>query len=61
MSDPGSAASLYRSASRAAWLGLLVNLALGVVKLAGGILGGSFALISDAVNSLGRPRLYLGR
>ncbi|MCO6456212.1 MAG: cation transporter [Pirellulaceae bacterium] len=34
-------------------MGLLVNLSLGVVKLAGGILGGSFALISDAVNSLG--------
>ena len=43
----------YRHASRAAWLGLGVNLALGVVKLAGGIAAESFALISDAVNSLG--------
>ena len=34
-------------------LGLGVNLALGFVKLVGGIAGSSFALISDAVNSLG--------
>ncbi|WP_255670839.1 cation diffusion facilitator family transporter [Blastopirellula sediminis] len=46
-------AHLYRSASRAAWLGLSVNLSLGIVKLVGGVLGSSFALISDAVNSLG--------
>ena len=31
----------------------MVNLALGVIKLVGGILGSSFALVSDAVNSLG--------
>ena len=34
-------------------LGLVVNVLLGLVKLVGGILGGSFALISDAVNSIG--------
>lgn len=34
-------------------LGLVVNLALGIVKLVGGLVGGSFALVSDAVNSLG--------
>lgn len=34
-------------------LGLVVNLALGVVKLVGGLVGSSFALVSDAVNSLG--------
>ncbi|TWT56343.1 putative cation efflux system protein [Allorhodopirellula solitaria] len=34
-------------------LGLVVNLVLGVVKLVGGILGSSFALIADAVNSIG--------
>lgn len=34
-------------------LGLLINLALGAIKLAGGVIGDSFALISDAVNSLG--------
>lgn len=44
---------LYRSAMRAAGLGLLVNVVLGIVKLVGGIIGSSFALISDAVNSLG--------
>ncbi len=34
-------------------LGLVVNVVLGTAKLVGGILGGSFALISDAVNSIG--------
>lgn len=34
-------------------LGLVVNLALGIVKLVGGLVGSSFALVSDAVNSLG--------
>lgn len=48
-----SAQALYRTASRAALLGLVVNLALGVVKLIGGIAGHSFALVSDAINSLG--------
>lgn len=51
--EPTTATSLYRSATRAARLGLVVNLALGVVKLVGGIVGSSFALISDAINSLG--------
>ena len=44
---------LYREAVRATALGLVVNLALGVAKLAGGLVGGSLALVSDAVNSLG--------
>lgn len=44
---------LYRQARRAAWIGLAINLCLGATKLVGGILGDSFALISDAVNSLG--------
>lgn len=43
----------YRTASRAAWLGLFVNLALGLAKLAAGVISSSVALISDAVNSLG--------
>jgi cation diffusion facilitator family transporter len=37
----------------AALLGLAVNTGLGLAKLAGGLIGHSFALISDAVNSLG--------
>lgn len=53
MPDNPSAKSLYRQATTAALLGLVVNLALGVMKLTAGIIGGSFALISDAVNSLG--------
>jgi cation diffusion facilitator family transporter len=48
-----SPAHLYRAAIRAASLGLAINLALGAVKLVGGIVSQSFALISDAVNSLG--------
>ena len=50
---PTTTSGLYRTATRAALLGLIVNLALGIVKLVGGIVGSSFALISDAVNSLG--------
>lgn len=38
---------------RAAALGLFVNVSLGIIKLVGGMVGSSFALISDAVNSLG--------
>lgn len=48
-----SARPLYMQAVRATLLGLAINLSLGIIKLAGGIIGGSFALISDAVNSLG--------
>ncbi|MHC4940681.1 MAG: cation diffusion facilitator family transporter [Planctomycetota bacterium] len=44
---------LYHEASRAAWLGLVVNAGLGVIKLLAGLAGHSFALIADAVNSLG--------
>ena len=43
----------YREATRAAWLGLGINVGLGAAKLAGGLIGGSFALVADAVNSLG--------
>jgi cation diffusion facilitator family transporter len=51
--DNIAARSLYRDASRAAWIGLAINFVLGIAKLIGGVLGSSFALISDAVNSLG--------
>ena len=34
-------------------IGLVINTLLGVVKLAAGLIGHSFALIADAVNSLG--------
>jgi cation diffusion facilitator family transporter len=44
---------LYHQAVSATWLGLAINLLLGCAKLAGGLIGQSFALISDAVNSLG--------
>lgn len=48
-----SRAALYREVVNAAVLGLVVNAGLGVAKLVGGLVGHSFALISDAVNSLG--------
>lgn len=44
---------LYRDVTRAALVGLGINLVLGTVKLVGGVASGSFALVSDAVNSLG--------
>jgi len=44
---------LYTEVTRAAIFGLFVNLSLGIVKLVGGIVGNSFALIADAVNSIG--------
>jgi cation diffusion facilitator family transporter len=43
----------YREAISAAWLGLVVNFALATIKLVGGVVGNSFALISDAANSIG--------
>ncbi len=46
-------ANVYAQVTRAAVLGLVVNLLLGVVKLIGGVIGNSFALIADAINSLG--------
>ena len=53
MNAESTAAPLYREVTRAALLGLAINLLLGLVKLLGGIVSQSFALISDAVNSLG--------
>jgi cation diffusion facilitator family transporter len=44
--------SSYRESRRAAWWGIGVSLALGCVKLAGGLIGRSLALVSDAVHSL---------
>jgi len=51
--DPDAKSALYREAIAAAWIGLGINLALGIGKLAAGLLGNAFALVSDAVNSLG--------
>jgi cation diffusion facilitator family transporter len=44
---------IYREAIRATLVGVIINLLLGITKLIGGLIGHSFALISDAVNSLG--------
>jgi cation diffusion facilitator family transporter len=43
----------YRLSRRAAFWGVAVTLSLGLAKLAGGLLGHSVALLSDAVHSLG--------
>lgn len=51
--DSDAKRALYREASTAAWVGLGINLALGIGKLVAGLLGNAFALVSDAVNSLG--------
>ncbi len=48
-----SRTAVYQEVTRAALLGLLVNVALAAAKLFAGIIGQSFALIADAVNSLG--------
>ncbi|MHC4341888.1 MAG: cation diffusion facilitator family transporter [Planctomycetota bacterium] len=53
LSNANPARRAYRAATRATLLGLFINLALGAVKLVGGILAASFALMADAVNSLG--------
>ncbi len=50
---PSRRDSIYREAANAALFGLIVNVSLGIVKLVAGILGHSFALIADSVNSLG--------
>lgn len=45
--------SPYREAAHAAAIGLIVNFVLAIIKLIGGIVGHSFALLSDAANSIG--------
>jgi cation diffusion facilitator family transporter len=53
LSAPASPAPLYRAVFRAALAGLVINLALGIVKLVAGTVWNTFALVADAVNSLG--------
>jgi cation diffusion facilitator family transporter len=53
LADRNSIAETYAEVIRAAMYGLVANLFLGIAKLAGGIIGNSFALIADAVNSIG--------
>ncbi len=43
---------LYRQGRRAASWGIAVSLGLGLVKILGGVLGHSFALVADAIHSL---------
>lgn len=52
-SHPASRTSVYRQAVFAGWVGLGVNLGLGLVKLIASQVTESMALLSDAVNSLG--------
>jgi cation diffusion facilitator family transporter len=48
---PGESAAPVHRGIRTAQIGLLVNAALAVVKLLAGILGNSYALIADAIES----------
>lgn len=57
---PSCKTSLYREAILVTLLGVVMNAALGVGKLVGGWLGDSFALLSDAANSLGDVAISLG-
>jgi cation diffusion facilitator family transporter len=50
---PGAMTPVYRRAERGALAGLAANLVLAAGKLVAGIASGSFALLADAVNSLG--------
>ena len=51
--NPPHRSEIYGDAMRAALVGLLINAALGIAKLAGGVAGESFALLTDALNSAG--------
>ncbi|MFO0892510.1 MAG: cation diffusion facilitator family transporter [Isosphaeraceae bacterium] len=51
--EPSRKDDLYHEVVWATGLGLAANLGLGCAKLLGGLFGHSYALISDAVNSLG--------
>ncbi len=51
--EPATPEGHYREAMMATAVGLIVNFAVGLVKLVGGIVGQSFALIADSINSLG--------
>ncbi len=53
MAEPQGRQALYQTVTRAARIGLLCNLILGGIKLAGGIIGNSVALMADAFNSMG--------
>lgn len=53
MIERNSISHLYNEVTQAAFVGLVLNLLLGIVKLVGGIVGNSFALIADAINSIG--------
>lgn len=58
--NPTCKRSLYREAILVTLLGVVMNAALGLGKLIGGWLGDSFALLSDAANSLGDVAISLG-
>jgi len=49
----GTLGQLYQQAMRALAVGLLINIALAVLKLVAGIVSHSMAMIADAVNSMG--------
>ncbi|MCA9520448.1 MAG: cation transporter [Myxococcales bacterium] len=44
---------IYRRAERALLVGLAINFSLGLAKVIGGVIGSSYALIADSLNSFG--------
>lgn len=52
MDSSHPSANQISAVRRITWVGLAVNLALSAIKLGGGILGGSRAVVADAVHSL---------
>ena len=48
----GAETDVYVSVKRASWVGVIVNFLLFIVKLWGGIVSHSAALVSDAIHSL---------
>jgi cation diffusion facilitator family transporter len=53
MHEPTTVDELYTSARRVTVAGLILNLALGLVKMLAGMVGHSFALLSDGIHSIG--------
>ena len=51
MTHENAMRSAYRDALLGTWIGIAVNLALGLAKIIAGLLGRSFALVSDGVHS----------
>ena len=50
-SHPQPAAGSLQTGARLALIGLLVNIAFAILKIAGGVFGNAYALIADGIES----------